>query len=136
MFKRCNRTQTQNYNFVNKHSIIWSNCPTLLLLYYFFAQPDCRNFLSEQCNTIIKLQLCGDEWYRKELFKFYFAAIFVAFSPVDAFLMTVVSACIRPWDTNNFTKKFHQLISQECTTILWLKVHNIYMVQKLVGHPP
>ena len=27
-------------------------------------------------------------------------------------------------------------VSQECTTILQLKVHNVYVVQKLVGHPP
>ena len=27
----------------------------------FLAKPDCRNFLSEYCNTIIKQPLCG-EW--------------------------------------------------------------------------
>ena len=32
------------------------------------------------CNTIIK-QLCGEEWYHKNLFKFDFVAIFVAFAP-------------------------------------------------------
>ena len=26
----------------------------------FLAQPDCRNFLPEHCNTIIKPQLCGE----------------------------------------------------------------------------
>ena len=40
-------------------------------------------------------------------------------------------ACIRPCDTNNSTPSLH-----ECTTILQTKVCIIYMVWKLVGHPP
>ena len=49
---------------------------------------------------------------------------------VDAFLLTAVTACIKPCDTNNFPQ------SQKCTTILQLKIHNIYVMQKVVGHPP
>ena len=41
--------------------------PMLLLLCY--------------CNTTVKQQLCREEWYHKKLFKFDFAAIFVAFAP-------------------------------------------------------
>ena len=29
-----------------------------------------------------------------------------------------------------------QVCSQNCTTKLKLKVHNVYMVRKLAGHPP
>ena len=90
----------------------------LLLLCYFFAQPDCKDYLPEHCNTIIKQKLCGGGegggggggggggWSDtiKKLFKFYFAAIFFAFAPVDAFLLTVVSACFRPCDANNLIK--------------------------------
>ena len=33
------------------------------------------------CNTTIKQQLCWEEWYNKELFKFDFVVTFVAFAP-------------------------------------------------------
>ena len=56
---------------------------------------------------------------------------FLSLLQVDAFLLTVVSAFIRPCVTYNSTK-----ILQEYTTILQLKVHNVYVVRKLVGHPP
>ena len=34
--------------------------PVMFIFTCFLTQPDCRNFLSEHCNTIIKLQLCGE----------------------------------------------------------------------------
>ena len=32
----------------------------MFIINCFFAKPDCRNFLPEHCNTIIKQQLCGE----------------------------------------------------------------------------
>ena len=55
-------------------------------------------------NTKIKQQSCVKERYHIKSFTFcfYFVAIFVAFAPSCFFLLTAVSACIRPCDTNNF----------------------------------
>ena len=45
-----------------KHSGILFICNlSYIQLINFFTQPDCRNFLPEHCNTIIKLDLCGEE---------------------------------------------------------------------------
>ena len=35
--------------------------PAMFIVTCFLAQPDCRNLLPEQCNTIIKQQLCGEK---------------------------------------------------------------------------
>ena len=55
-------------------------------------------------NTKIKQQSCVKERYHIKSFTFcfYYVAIFVAFAPSCFFLLTAVSACIRPCDTNNF----------------------------------
>ena len=34
--------------------------PAMFIVTCFLTQPDCTNFQSEHCNTIIKLQLCGE----------------------------------------------------------------------------
>ena len=34
--------------------------PAMFIVACFLAQPDCRHFLPEHCNTIIKQQLCGE----------------------------------------------------------------------------
>ena len=34
--------------------------PVMFIVTCFIAQPDCRKFLPEHCNTIIKQQLCGE----------------------------------------------------------------------------
>ena len=36
--------------------------PAMFIVTCFIAQPDCRNFLPEHCNTIIKPQLCGERF--------------------------------------------------------------------------
>ena len=36
--------------------------PAMFIVTCFFAQPDCKNFLPEHCNTIIKPQLCGERF--------------------------------------------------------------------------
>ena len=50
---------------------------------------------------------------------------------VDGFLLNVVSACIRPCDTNKSTQSLTIM-----HIILQLNVYNVYMMRKLVGHPP
>ena len=35
--------------------------PVMFIVTCYLAKPDCRNFLPEYCNNIIKQQLCGEE---------------------------------------------------------------------------
>ena len=69
---------------------------------YFLAQPDCRIFLPEYCDTIIKQQLCGGrEIPYKSIQIFLLLPSSLHLLHVDAFLLITVSACTRPCDTNN-----------------------------------
>ena len=43
--------------------LLWpdfTGSPAIFVVTCFLAKPECRNFLSEYCNTIIKQQLCGE----------------------------------------------------------------------------
>ena len=59
-----------------------------------------------------------------KLLNFYFILLssLLSLLQVDAFLWAATSTYVRLCDTFN---------SQECTSILQLKIHNIYIVQKL-----
>ena len=100
--------------------------PVMFIFTCFLTQPDCRNFLSEHCNTIIKLQLCGE-------------GLLLPLLQVDVFqekqgiLQQIIlcpsnkprKACIRP-STDNFAQSL-----ATSTTILQLEVYIVYVVQKI-----
>ena len=103
--------------------------PAMFIITCFLAQPGCRNFLSEHCNTIIKQQLCGE---RLSL-------------PPSCFAREAgYIAANHPRPIKQARKSLHQVliqiistqVLQQSTTILQLKVYISYVVQKLVGHPP
>ena len=84
------------------------------------AQPDCRNFLPDHCNTIIKQQLCGEQL--PSLLPLLQVDVFQEKQGILQQINLCPSnkpkkACTRPCDTNNST------VLQECTTILQLKVY-------------
>ena len=104
----------------------------LLFNIYFLVQQNCRMFLPEHWNTIIKQQLCQEEWYHIELIKFCLfcchlcslCSKLMLFYTLQFLLVSdLVIKVIPPKD------------SQECTAILQLKVDNVYVVRKLVGYP-
>ena len=63
----------------------------MLIVTCFPAQPSCIPFLPEHWNAIIKQQLCG------------------LLPQDDAFLLTVVSACIQLCDTINSTQSLTRM---------------------------
>ena len=104
----------------------------LLHSIYFPAQPDCRIFLSENCNAIIKQQLCGEECCHIKLFifYFYFVVIFVAFSPNWCF-PSDCSFCLyhRHCDTNDSTPSLTR------TYCNWKSITSPWCKNKLETHP-
>ena len=109
------------------------SCPVMFVT-CFLAQPGCRKFLPEDCNTLIKQQLC---WER--LPSLLSLLQDDAFQQKQGVLQQIKlwpsnkprESCIRSCITNNSTQSLH-----ECTTMLQLKVYIFYVVRKLVGHPP
>ena len=82
---------------------------------YFLAQADCRNVLPEHCNTIIKQQLCGGREITYKSIQVFFILLpsSLPLLQVDAFLLTAVSACTRPCDTNN-SHQSHKKVTLYC----------------------
>ena len=88
--------------------------PAMFIVTCFLAQPDCRNFLPGHCNTIIKHQLCGEE-----LPSLLLLLQVDVFQEKQGILQQIIlcpsnkpkKACIRPCDTNTFTRsltrKYH-----------------------------
>ena len=105
--------------------------PVMFIVTCFLAQPDCRNFLPEHCDTIIKLQLCEERFP-------------LPFLQVDVFRENQSILQQHPRPIKQARKSLHQAliqiispkVLQHSTTILQLKVYISYVVQKLVGHPP
>ena len=126
-----NRNQTHN-RLVNKITRDHLAKLISLLLLYFSAQPGFRDILPEPCNIITREHLFIEEWYHKNLFHFYFVAVFVVFAPSCCFSAFAVFACMRSCDTNNFnkisrTKMYHYTIT---------KSSYVYTTWKLVGQLP
>ena len=108
----------------------------MFIVTFFLAQPDSRSFLPEHCNKIIKQQLCGEE-----------LPCLLSFLQVSwCFLRETGNIAVnQPMPIKQAKRKLVsdlliQIIPpevlQECTTILQLKFYVVYVVQKLVGHPP
>ena len=91
----------------------------------FLAQPGCRNFLPEHCNTIIKQQLCVEE-----------LPSLLSLLQVDVFKR---SSAYCSKSTYAYQTSQKELVSglvvqiippkvlQECTIILQLKVYIVYV---------
>ena len=80
--------------------------PVMFIVTCFLAQPDCRNFLPENCNTIIKQQLYGEEL--PSLLSLLQVDVFQKKQGILQQINVCPSnkpkkACIRPCDTNNST---------------------------------
>ena len=101
--------------------------PAMFIVTCFFAQPDCRNFVPEHCNAIIKQQLCWEGLPPQ-----------LRLLQVDAFqgkqgiLQQIIlspsskpkKTCIRPCDTNNSTQSYTKVPpSCNCKSIsfIWCK---------------
>ena len=85
---------------------IFYESPVMFIVICFLAQPDCRNFLPENCNTIIKQQLYGEEL--PSLLSFLQVDVFQKKQGILQQINLCPSnkpkkACIRPCDTNNST---------------------------------
>ena len=76
--------------------------PAMFNVTCFLAQTGCGNVLSDHCNTIIIQQLCGEN-----------LPSLLPLLQVDAFLLTVLSACIRPCYAKTST---HSLTRTYCHT--------------------
>ena len=81
---------------------------------YFFAKAECRNFLPEDYNKKIKQQLRGGKeipYKNYSSFIFIFLPYLLPLLQVDAFMLTTVSAGIRPCITKNsfqsLTRMYH-----------------------------
>ena len=88
----------------------------------FLAQPDCRNFLSEHFNSIIKHQLCGEGL--PSLFPLLQVDVFQEKQGILQQIILCPSnkskeACIRPCDTNNFTQRLTRKYHHTATESLY-----------------
>ena len=95
----------------------------------FLAQPNCRNVLPEHCITIIKHQLCGEG-----------LPSLLPLLPVDVIYCRKCSYAHQTSRKKLVSGLAIQIVSakflQESTTILQLKGYIVYMMQKLIAHPP
>ena len=105
--------------------------PCLLLV---FLHSHTRNNLPKDCNTIIKEHLCGEG-----------LPSLLTLLQVDVFQQKQVYCNKSSYVHQTSQKKLAsglliQIISpkvlQESITILQMKVYIVYMMEKLVGHPP
>ena len=84
--------------------------PVMFIATCFLAQPDCRNFLPEHSNTIIKQQLCG-----KKLLSLLPLFQVDLFQEKQGILIT----CITPCDTNNSTENLTRMYHHTATERLY-----------------
>ena len=96
--------------------------PAMFIVTCFLAQSDCRNFLPEHCNTIIKHQLCGEGLPSLlPLLQFDF------FQEKNGILQQIIlcpsnkpkKACIRPCDANKFTQSLTRNYHDNATESLY-----------------
>ena len=84
----------------------------------FLAQPHCRNFLPEHCNTIIKQQLCVEEL--PSLLPLLQVDVFQEKQRILQQINLCLSnkpkrACIRPCGTNNSTQSLTRMYHHTST---------------------
>ena len=93
--------------------------PAMFVVTCFLAQPDCRKFLPEHCNAIMKHQLCGEGL--PSLLPLLQVDVFQEKQGILQQIILCSSnkpkkACIRPSDTNNFTqsltRKYHHTATE------------------------
>ena len=84
--------------------------PVMFIATCFLAQPDCRNFLPEHSNTIIKQQLC-----EKELLSLLPLLQVDLFQEKQGILIT----CITPCDTNNSSESLTRMYHHTATERLY-----------------
>ena len=98
---------------------IFCGAPAMFIVTCFLAQPDCRTFLPEHCNTIIKHQLCGEGL--PSLLPLLQVNVFQEKQGILQQIIQCPSnkpkkACIRPCGTNNFiqnlTRKYHHTATE------------------------
>ena len=116
-------------SIVMQNTQIFYGGPVMLIVACSLAQPDCRNFLPDHCNTIIKQQLCG-----VQLPSLLLLLQLHVFQEKQGILQQVSlcpsnkpkKACTRPCDTNNssFTRMYHHTATE-----------SLYR-QAVLGHPP
>ena len=115
--------------FVMQNIQIFYRGPVMFIVTCFLVHPDCRNFLSEYCKSIIIQQLRGEE-----------LPSLLPLLQVDIFSREAgYIAANQPMPVKQTIKSLTLVIQiippkflQECTSILQLKVYIIYVVRKLV----
>ena len=104
--------------------------PVMFIVTCFLAQPDCRNFLPEHCNTIIKHHLCGEGL--PSLLPLLQIDIFQKKQGILQHIILCPSnkpneGCIRPSDTNNstqtLTKKYHHTATESLYHLCAAKIN-------------
>ena len=101
---------------------------------YFSAQAECRNFLSEDYNKKIKQPLRGGKKIPYKIIQ----VLFLFFCHICCLCSKLMLFYWLPFllVSGLVLRIIPSKVSQECTAIQQLKVHNISVVWKLVGHPP
>ena len=103
--------------------------PCLLLLVSLHSQPDCRNFLSEHCNTIFRQHLCGEGF--PPLLSLLQVDVFQENQGILQQIILFPSnkpkkACIRSCDRNNFTqsltRKYHHTVIESLYLLCGAKI--------------
>ena len=116
------------WSIVMQNIQIFYGSPAMVIVTCFFAQPDCRNFVPEHCNAIIKQQLC-----REGLPPQLRLLQVDAFQGKQGILQQIIlspsskpkKTCIRPCDTNNSTQSYTKVPSScNCKSISFIWCEN------------
>ena len=101
---------------------------------YFSAQAECRNFLSEDYNKKITQPLRGGKKIPYKIIQ----VLFLFFCHICCLCSKLILFYWLPFllVSGLVLRIIPSKVSQECTIIQQLNVHNICVVRKLVGHPP
>ena len=95
-------SNSQPLSSLNKHSTTWPNCRSCCKFISLHSQT-VEIFCLNSAILIIRQHLFGEGWYQKNLFKFYFVAIFVFFFALSWYFSADAGfPCIRHCDTNYF----------------------------------
>ena len=109
-------------SIVLKNVRICYGSSVIFIVTCFLSQPDCRNFVPEHCNVIIKQQLCGEEL--PSLLPLLQVDSFQEKQGILQQIKLYLSnkpkkVCIRPYDTNNSTQSLTKMYHHTATETLY-----------------